>query len=150
MESYPTDKNELAKYLGGYPEYRITNRDADTPTDPILALKPLASEIVSNPAIRKLVLDALLILSNDQDYCWMAMYHILSLADIESISGVKLLSDEFLAQLRIGLFSHQAHLSIQMDWEGKQWPDGLWGDVRRLDNNLVQLYGVSVLSPPIK
>src|SRR5688572_19846431 len=131
MENYPTGKQELARYLAGYPEYAILNRYADTPTDPLLALMPLIKRLQSDPLFLETLHQALVILSRDATFCWMSMYYISNLASQEKVIGMKLLSQEVIFNIKEGLFANQKNLLNTDKWMGAGEKGGLWGDVLR-------------------
>jgi hypothetical protein len=146
METYPQGELELARYLAGYPEYAIVNRYADTPTDPELALKPIIARIKDDPSILDTLHAALILLSQDREYGWMAMYYMFELIYAKKSLDINWLPQEVVAKIGKSLLTNREKFSEAKVWMGAGFEKGLWGDVLRMNRNIQEECGIVVLS----
>lgn len=137
--------NELARYLGGYPEYSITNIYADMPTDVGIAYTPIRAQIKDDPTLRDEIKTALLALAADPEYGWVTLDNLIQLSLIKRYQGIDLLDYGFLSEIAARLRSNKASLIACRKWHGANLEHGAWSLAQASNQILHDTYNVTVL-----
>jgi hypothetical protein len=142
----PHPQEELFHLLAGKQGRAIRCQDGDLPTDTGKVMEGLVEALVADAAHREHLRKALLRLAQDPERGWLLMYYLIDLLMfVQPTFGVQVLDADLLAQFGKALAANRAALSADTSYGGDMYPDGLWGDVKRLDAIITRNYGLKVL-----
>jgi hypothetical protein len=139
------EKRELPMYLAGYPDYKIHNPYADSPTYPQEAFIGLESMLASSEDFRTQFQEALATVSQDKEYGWMTLYYVRQCKSFELNHGVVLLPDPLLVELGMNLKLNKGYFESNKKWLGAMYSNGLWGDIESMGKSLSNEFGISVI-----
>lgn len=140
----------LFRLLSGAPGHEIHNQDGYLPTDTAKVLESLAGRLQSNAAYQDAFRQAMGRLASDPERGWLLMYYLIDLlGHFQTKLGFTLFSPEEIATLGAQLAIHEATHRANRGDGGDMYPEGIWGDVRRLNGIIASEYGVRVLPEPV-
>ncbi len=137
-------KNELVNYVAGFPEYRIPAPGL-IPTNPEIVFNSLKDRIESNKPFRLKFLNALKEVARMPEYCWFSLYYLFDLHSFQRKTKITLITPDLINVFAESLREHKPALELSREWEGRDWPNGLWGEVQRLNENIEESMGITVL-----
>lgn len=139
------EKGELAKYLGGYPEYALDNRNANLPTDAGHAITPFQNRAKVEPNLGHELSEALMELALDDEYGWQAISYLRFIPSIEEISGKDLLGGNLVSTIADRLRDRKKTFSNLRKWQGTELQNGVWGLVQSYNYILHTQHHITVL-----
>ncbi|MCB2377403.1 hypothetical protein LGH70_07415 [Hymenobacter sp. BT635] len=130
-------KGELFEYMVGENGYAYRNPYADMPTYPAEVFGSVVSyfDMTGNTSVWADFDASLLVLSADNEYSWLSLYYLveyLRYSRRQRPVDLTALSATVLANLR----ATKGALQQATKWGGRDYPDGLWGDARRMVHNI--------------
>ncbi len=137
--------NELFLYLSGQKDYATICVLADMPTDPLIVLERVEKPFTDNLDFRSKFLSALTEMSKSKEYSWLTMYYILGLLKISKRTGKHYLDHQMLEVFSHYIKSNKEVLEMNFKWMGKEWPNGLWGDVLRMSTIIQQRFDLEIV-----
>lgn len=136
----------LFRLLSGAPGHILHNHDGYLPTDTAQVLEGLREPLRESADFRADFITAMGRLAADPQRGWLVMYYLVDLLGyFEASLDVALLDADLLRLWGASLAVHEATLRADHSYGGEMYPDGRWGDVRRLDAILAEAHGVHVL-----
>lgn len=136
----------LFRLLSGAPGHILHNHDGYLPTDPAQVLEGLREPLRESADFRADFITAMGRLAADPQRGWLLMYYLVDLlGHFEASLDVALLDADLLRFWGASLALHEATLRADHSDGAEMYPDGRWGDVRRLDAILTEAHGVHVL-----
>lgn len=134
--------------LTGQDGYEFINRFADTPTDPILVVWYIGKYYLAtkNDTVWQALSDALLTLCASETYIWLVPYYVSSYLNYENRCHHKALPLKHIKHaFNQGVIQFRESLIKNTDWMGRNKPEGLYGDMLRINHQLEEEYGYSLL-----
>ena len=136
-------QHEFFEYLIGKEGYAYTNRYADMPTDPTDAFTSLVDlyNHVRDPKIWTSFSENVERISSDKSYAWLSLYYVAAylryttrrkIVNPKDPPNALILAQSVLTHLK----KLQPTLSNDKKWVGRDYTDGLWGDIERMVHNL--------------
>jgi hypothetical protein len=135
---------ELDKVLAGDSGYEIQCIDGYIPTDTARVMEQQLTNSGSDSQSETAFVAALIRLAGRQDKGWLVMYYLVDIVHWERKHQKTLLSADVVELIAQNLLKWQAAWSVDRSWNGYQFQDGLWGDVRRLSSILSSKYGINL------
>jgi hypothetical protein len=135
-------KNELFEFFVGKGEYQSVNPYGNTPVDPILVIQTIKLYMERDESIVDKMVQEVEKISMDADYSWLSLYYLIDIIDFSKYSKINL--NEIVVNIQNNLIRNKERLIQDKRWMGASWPDGLWGDVKRMANNIRTNYGVII------
>jgi hypothetical protein len=127
---------DLFEVLTGQDGYAVTDPYGDTPTEAEAAFMAVLNAFPNNAMATKELLNGILEVSRTPDYSWFSIYYLsLALTHRKALGAevdIQAFADEVLTNIR----GHEAYLRQLKRWEGNMWPDGCWGAVVRMVNQM--------------
>lgn len=146
----PHPHEALYHLLAGKQGRAIRCQDGDLPTDTGKVMEGLVEGLIADTENREGLRKALLRLAQDPERGWLLMYYLIDLLlFVQPTFKVQVLDADLLAQCGRALAANRAALSADTSYGGDIYPDGLWGDVKRLDSIIARDYGLKVLPESI-
>jgi hypothetical protein len=139
------DNNELFFYLTGQKSYAVPCPFANMPTDTHAILDSIEPTFVKDEFFQRLLINTLIQLSQSPEYSWLSTYYVVGFLRIERRWGSIFLDDKIISKIREGLYTNMLYLKNSKKWIGNDWENGLWGDVLRMSNNIIEKYKVSLV-----
>jgi hypothetical protein len=137
---------DLLPLLAGSPAHAIACRDGYLPTDTAKVLEGLVDSLQEDGDFRDTFRAALLALAQDPERGWLVMYYLIDLLGFfQPAFALSLVDADLATAIGDGLRTNMAALSHNQSFGGNMYPDGLWGDILRLNEFIVRDYGVVVL-----
>jgi hypothetical protein len=134
--------------LTGQEGYDFINRFADTPTDPILAVWYIEKYYLAtkDDTVWRALSDALRTLCAGETYIWLVPYYVLSYINYEKRNHYQVLSLVPIKHaFNQGVIQFKESLIKNTDWMGRNEPEGLYGDMLRMNHQLKENYGYALL-----
>lgn len=138
------NKKELPNYIAGFSGYRIPAPGL-VPTNPETVFDSLKLLIENNDSFRGEFLEAYKETCKMPEYCWFSLYYLFDMRSFEKRTKIELISSEIIQLLASSLRKYKAQLEGSKEWEGSQWPNGLWGEVQRMNRIISESLGIAVL-----
>ena len=130
-------KGELFEYMVGEKGYAYRNPYADMPTYPAEVFGSVVSyyNTSGDDSVWPYFDASLAALSADEEYSWLSVYYLveyLRYSQRQRPVDLTALSATILTNLR----TTQVSLQQATKWGGRDYPNGLWGDVQRMVQNI--------------
>jgi hypothetical protein len=138
-------RGELWKFLGGYPEYALTNIHANLPTDMGGAITPIQQRAGAEPSLKGEVTSALIKLSEDLEYGWMVLYYLQYIESLNDLSGSDWLADGLVESIAVHLRQNKDAFMALKKWQGERFENGVWELVLGANVMLHEKYNITVL-----
>jgi hypothetical protein len=138
-------KGELWKYLGGYPEYAITNIYADLPTDMDGAMTPILRRAGSDPSLRAEFAASLIRLAEDPEYGWITLYYLQNIESLNQLSGTDWLANGLIESIAERLRKNKDAYIALKKWQGERFENGVWRLVVGANALLHDKHNITVL-----
>ena len=140
-------KGQLFEYMIGEKEYSHTSRDADVPTEDQIVFASLVAlyKETNDVAIWSYFEATCIGISADHNYSWMALYYLAHCIVYSKKQDSYLLNLDKLVPVIISNIHHnKKYLSKNKKWVGANYNDGLWGDVKRMTENLNRRFELQI------
>lgn len=138
-------KGELWKYLGGCPGYALTNLNADLPTDAGGAITPIQQRADSVPGLKAEFMAALIRLSEDPEYGWMAIFYLQYIQSLNVLSGTDWLDGGLIESIAERLRKNKDAYIALKKWQGERFENGVWRLVVGANALLHDKHNITVL-----
>lgn len=135
----------LDKILAGDKGFEIHCQVGNLPTDTELVFEKLFLVESKDKVSKEELIDGLIRLSLRQDRCWLIPYYLVDIFSWERNKEMKILTDASISEMGDNLLKRKTKLEVDFSWDGKQYPNGLWGDVSRLLRIIKSKYGKTVI-----
>lgn len=130
-------RGELYEYMVGQKDYGYVSPYADMPTYPADVFSSIVSYYneTKDKSIWPYFEASLVDISKDKAYCWFSLYYLaeyfrysrrVRAVDLKNIS-------EVIVENIVGNKSYLVH---DHKWIGQDYPNGIWGDVKRMIDNI--------------
>lgn len=136
---------KLMEFLGGLKGFETFNPNSDFPTFPEKVLDDLEEYLISSEESRQDFRKALVSLSADSRFGWVAIYYVSCKISFEQKHKISLVPQETIDQIGKNLLSNRDTHLTNKNWVGSTLQDGVWGDIKRMNKILFELDDISVL-----
>jgi hypothetical protein len=137
------EKDELYEFIIGKGEYYMAERLAEMPTSISMVFLSIQKyyQTTLNRDIWLLFEKAIIKLCEDPSHIWLVPYYIVSCLSFEKETGVTTIDFGKISKLfSINIENFKMGLSLNKNWQGWMWENGLMGDVDRMRKNLNEFY----------
>lgn len=141
------DRGELFEYMVGENGYEYVSRDADVPTEDQVVFASIVAlyRETKDVGIWKYFQVTWLAISTDATYSWLSLYYLYHC--INYVAKPESYHIDIKGKLPLiinNLKKNREALSKDKRWVGSNYPEGLWGDVKRMVNNLNANYKLGI------
>jgi hypothetical protein len=141
------EKGELFEYMVGENGYEYVSRDADVPTEDQVVFASIVAlyRETKDDSIWKYFQATWLAISTDATYSWLSLYYLYHCVNyITQPESYHIDIKGILPSIIDNLKKNKKYLSKNKRWVGSNYSDGLWGDAKRMINNLNTNYNLGI------
>jgi hypothetical protein len=139
-------RGDILEYLAGYACYGIEAPCDAAPTDTIAAFRLMETHLCTDEKVRRLVLDGLVVLADDEERGWIVMEYLDYLFALQGKMQLRMISDAALSRIADSLLANRSVYEKMLKWSGRAMENGIWGIVECLNRVIEAEYGVNVLA----
>ena len=130
-------KGELYEYMVGQKDYGYVSPYADMPTYPADVFSSIVVYFneTKDKSLWSYFEASLVNMSADKMYCWFSLYY---LAEYFRYSRrIRIVDLKNISEIIVGnITDNKVHLIINYKWIGRDYYNGIWGDVQRMIDNI--------------
>jgi hypothetical protein len=141
-------ENKLLEFMTGKDKYYFVEPLAEMPTNVGLVEDTIKKYFEEHDAciIWKEYEKALIKMCDDPTNVWLCLYYFMGYLYYREFKKQDFIDFEYMKeQLINSLKKYRYELIYNKSWVGYKWPDGLWGDVKRMIRNINNEFNIGLV-----